>query len=143
MTSPNPQVALAYGPSITLAEAHALLDAARAEAARHGWPMSLAVVDAAGHLVAFERMDDCQLGSVAVAIHKAETAARFRRPTSAFESGLAQGGLGLRALTMDISAIDGGLPLVRDGKVVGAIGVSGMLPVEDAAVAAAGARALE
>ncbi|MBL8785290.1 MAG: heme-binding protein [Deltaproteobacteria bacterium] len=138
----GPQVALAYGPSVTLAEADGIVAAARAEAERVGWPMVIAVVDAAGMLVALARMDQAQLGSIEVARHKAETAARFRRPTRAFEAGIAAGGIGLRALSMDVSAIDGGLPLVRDDKVIGAIGVSGMLPTEDAQVALAGAAAL-
>lgn len=140
--SRGPQVALAYGPSLTLDEALEIAAEARAEAERMGWPMVIAVVDAAGMLVALTRMDDAQLGSLEVARHKAETAARFRRPTRAFEAAVAAGGLGLRALSMDVSAVDGGLPLVRDDKVIGAIGVSGMLPTEDAQVAEAGARAL-
>lgn len=138
----GPQVALAYGPSVTLCEADGIVAAARAEAERMGWPMVIAVVDAAGMLVALARMDQAQLGSIEVARHKAETAARFRRPTRAFEAGIAAGGIGLRALSMDVSAVDGGLPLVRDDKVIGAIGVSGMLPTEDAQVALAGAAAL-
>jgi uncharacterized protein GlcG (DUF336 family) len=125
-----------------LAEADGIVAAARAEAERMGWPMVIAVVDAAGMLVALARMDQAQLGSIEVARHKAETAARFRRPTRAFEAGIAAGGIGLRALSMDVSAVDGGLPLVRDDKVIGAIGVSGMLPTEDAQVALAGAAAL-
>lgn len=139
MSTPNPQVALAYGPSLTLADAQHIAGAARRYAAAQGYPMAIAVVDAAGHLLCFLRMDDTQLGSIAVAQQKAETAVRFRRPTRSFEAGLEAGTLGIRALTMaGISAIDGGLPLVRDGRIVGAIGVSGMLPPQDAAVAQAG-----
>lgn len=142
-TPPNPQVALAYGPPLSLAEAQRIAEAARAHAESKGWPMAIAVVDAAGHLVVFQRMDETQLGSIAVAQQKAETAVRFRRPTRAFEQGLEGGLLGLRAFTMaGISAIDGGLPLVRDGKVIGGIGVSGMLPTQDAETARAGASAL-
>ena len=143
-SAPNPQVSISYGPSLTLADARRITDAAREYAESQGLPMVIAVVDAAGHLVLVERMDDAQLGSIAVAQQKAETAVRFRRPTRAFEAGLEAGTLGIRALTMaGISAIDGGLPLVRNGKVVGAIGASGMLPTQDAAVAQAGASALE
>ena len=139
--APNPQVALAYGPPIRLDEARLVADAARAEASQHGWPMVIAIVDSGAHVVLLERLDDAQLGSLAVAQQKAETAARFRRPTRVFEEGLAAGGL--RALTMaGVSAIDGGVPLVRAGQVIGAIGVSGMLPSQDAQVASAGARAL-
>ena len=139
----NPQVALAYGPSLSLVDAQHIAEAARRHAETQGYPMAIAVVDAAGHLLCFLRMDDTQLGSIAVAQQKAETAVRFRRPTRAFEAGLEAGTLGIRALTMaGISAIDGGLPLVREGRVVGGIGVSGMLPSQDAAVAAAGADVL-
>ncbi len=139
----NPQVALAYGPSLTLTDAQRVAEAARQHAASRGWPMAIAVVDAAAHLLCLLRMDDTQLGSIAVAQQKAETAVRFRRPTRTFEAGLEAGTLGIRALTMaGVSAIDGGLPLVRDGKVVGAVGVSGMLPVQDAEVAGVGAAAL-
>lgn len=138
---PQPQVALAYGPSITRADAALVMAAAEAEAAAHGWPMVIAIVDVGAHLVMLHRLDDAQLGSLRVAIHKAETAVAFRRPTRTFEQGLAAGGIGLRALSMDVCAVEGGVPLVRDGRVVGAIGVSGMLPTEDGQVAAAGARA--
>ncbi|MCC6620718.1 MAG: heme-binding protein [Deltaproteobacteria bacterium] len=139
---PNPQVALAYGPALTLDDALRAIDAARAEASARGWPMAIAVVDPAGDLIALARMDDTQLGSIDVAIHKARTAARFRRPTTAFEAAVAQGGAGLRTLTMDVSAIEGGLPCVRADRVVGAIGVSGMLPTQDGEVARAGLAAL-
>lgn len=143
MSTPNPQVALAYGPSISLADAQRIAAAALRHAEERGLPMAIAVVDAAGHLLCLLRMDDTQLGSIAVAQQKAETAVRFRRPTRAFEAGLEAGTLGIRALTMaGVSAIDGGLPLVREGRVVGAIGVSGMLPTQDAEVASAGQGAL-
>lgn len=141
-TPKNPQVALSYGPSVTLQEARSIVADARAHAAARGWPMAIAVVDAGGHLVCLERMDDTQLGSVDVALHKAVTAARFRRPTRAFEAGFEAGTLGLRAMTMGVSAIEGGVPLVREGRVVGAVGVSGMMPQEDGEVAAVGAQAL-
>jgi glc operon protein GlcG len=139
----NPQVALAYGPSILLADAQRIAEAARLHAQSRGWPMAIAVVDAAGHLLCLLRMDDTQLGSIAVAQQKAETAVRFRRPTRTFEAGLEASTLGIRALTMaGVSAIDGGVPLVREGRVVGGVGVSGMLPVQDAEVANIGAAAL-
>jgi glc operon protein GlcG len=100
------------------------------------------VVDSSAQLVLLERLDHAQLGSVAVAISKAETAVRFKRPTKAFEDALSKGELNLRLLTLPgITAVDGGIPLLRDGKIVGAIGVSGMLPQQDAQVASAGAAA--
>ncbi|HRE88336.1 MAG TPA: heme-binding protein, partial [Myxococcota bacterium] len=86
MSTPNPQVALAYGPSISLADARRIAEAALAYAEHNGLPMAIAVVDAAGQLLCLLRMDDTQLGSIAVAQQKAETAVRFRRPTRAFEA---------------------------------------------------------
>lgn len=139
--APNPQVSLEYGPSITLAEAKRVMAAAEAEAVAHRWPMVIAIVDAAGRVVMLHRMDHAQLGSLRVAEQKARTAVEFRRPTKTFEQGIAQGGIGLRVLTMDgVSALEGGVPLERGGQVVGAIGVSGMLPTQDGQVAEAGAR---
>ncbi|MFI5210969.1 MAG: heme-binding protein, partial [Gemmatimonadales bacterium] len=85
-----------------------------------------------------------QLGSVAVAIAKAESAVNFRRPTKAFEEAIAAGGMGLRLITMPyMIALEGGIPIVRDGQVIGGIGVSGMQSSQDAEVARAGLAALE
>jgi uncharacterized protein GlcG (DUF336 family) len=134
---------LTYGRPIRLEDARMVMEAAEAEARRNGWPMVIAIVDSGGHLVMLHRCDDAQLGSLAVARLKAETAAKFKRPTKAVEDALASGAVNLRLLTVpDVTAIDGGLPLVRGEEVVGAIGVSGMLPVQDAEVAAAGVAAL-
>ena len=117
--------------------------AAEAEAERHGWPMVIAIVDSGAHLVMVHRMDRAQLGSVAIAQAKAETSAKFRRPTRVFQDMVAEGGAGLRMLTMDgVSALEGGLPLMVRGEVVGAIGVSGMQSSQDGEVARAGAAAL-
>jgi uncharacterized protein GlcG (DUF336 family) len=137
-----PQVA-PYGAPLSLDDAARIAAAARDEAERQGWPMVIAIVDSGAHLVLLKRMDQAQLGSVEVARQKAETAARFRRPTKLFEDVLAQGGIHLRLLGMsNLTPLDGGLPLVRDGIVVGAIGVSGMQSHQDAQVAQAGAAAL-
>ena len=145
-TSPSPAATpypLRYGASVTLAEAQRIVDAARAEAERQSWPMVMAVVDAGGHLVLQQRMDQAQLGSIEVARQKAETAVRFRRPTKVFEDVLTQGGLHWRLLGMtNLTPLDGGLPLIRDGAVIGAVGVSGMQSTQDAQVAKAGAAAL-
>jgi len=136
---PVPQ-ALEYGPPIPLELAKRVVAAAEAEALARGWPMVIAVVDSGGHLVVLHKLDHAQLGSVAVAQAKAETALRFKRPTKVFEDAIAGGGLGLRLLAMnDICPLEGGLPLLRNGKIVGAIGVSGMQSAQDAEVAAAGA----
>lgn len=133
-----------YGAPITFELAQRVAQAAQREAQRNGWPMVIAIVDSAGHLVLLQRLDQAQLGSIEVARQKAQTAVYFRRPTKRFEDALAQGGLHLRLLGMtNLTPLDGGLPLVVDGEVVGAIGVSGMQSHEDAQIAQAGAAALD
>ena len=139
MTQPG---IIQYGAPICLAEAKLVVSAAEREAAANGLSVIIAVVDSAAQLVLLERLDHAQFGSVAVAIAKAETAVRFKRPTKVFEDALSQGGVHLRLLTVSgATAIDGGIPLLRDGRIVGAIGVAGMLPQQDAQVASAGAEA--
>ena len=134
------QVNLPYGAPIGLAEAKRVLAAAQAEAAKNNWMVAIAIVDTGGHLVAFERMDTTQTGSVDVAQEKARTSAAFRRPSKAFQDSVASGGEGLRVLRLPGALpIEGGLPLVRDGKIVGAIGVSGVTSAQDGQIAAAGA----
>lgn len=134
----------AYGAPIPLVNAQRVLAAAKEEAGRNQWNVAIAIVDAGGHLVAFERMDSTQYGSIEVALGKARTAAAFRRPSKAFETGIAAGGESLRLLTLPgMLAIEGGLPLVSDGKIVGAIGVSGVTPVQDGLIAGAGAAAIK
>ena len=133
-----------YGAPISLEVAKLVMAAAEAEALANQWPMTIAIVDSGGHLVAFHRMDQTNLGSVSVAQTKAQTAVYFRRPTKVFEEVVAGGGLGLRLLsTAGHCAIEGGLPLLVGGEVIGAIGVSGMQSGQDAQVAAAGANALQ
>lgn len=132
-----------YGAPIALAEAARVMAAAQAEAVRNDWPMVIAIVGSGGHLVMLHALDDAQHGSVAVAQAKAETAVNFRRPSKLFEEAVEAGGLGLRVLAMsNLLPLDGGLPLIVDGCVIGAIGVSGMQSTQDAQVAAAGAAAL-
>lgn len=134
----------AYGTPITLEQARKLIAAAQAEAARHKWPVAVAVVDSGGHLVAFERMDNTQLGSIEVALEKARCAVLFRRPTKVFEEGLAAGGANLRVLKVPGALpIEGGIPILLDGKIIGAVGVSGVKPNEDGQAAQAGADALK
>lgn len=117
--------------------------AAEHEASRAGWPMVIAIVDSTGHLVMLHRLDQAQYGSIAIAQQKAETALNFRRSTKVFEDAVAAGGLGLRLLaTENLLPLEGGLPLLVNGAVVGAIGASGMQSWQDAQVASAGAKAL-
>ena len=135
---------LPYGAPIPLAEARRVIAAAQAEATRNSWNVCVAIVDTGGHLVAFERMDATQYGSVEVAQDKARSAAAFRRPTKAFQDGVAGGGDGLRLLKLTGgSPIEGGLPLVAGGKIVGAIGVSGATSAQDGQITAAGAAGLK
>ncbi|MGN6657001.1 MAG: GlcG/HbpS family heme-binding protein [Rhodanobacter sp.] len=134
---------LQYGPPVTLAQALAVMAAAEAEALAHDWPMVIAIVDSGGHLVMLHALDQAQHGSVPVAQGKAETAVNFRRPSKVFEDAVAAGSLGWRLLGMsNLLPLDGGLPLIVEGRVVGAIGVSGMQSTQDAQVAAAGAAAI-
>jgi glc operon protein GlcG len=135
---------LPYGLSITLEQARRAGAAAEAEARRQNWNVVIAIVDAGGHLVWLERRDQTQLGSLEVARRKAWTAVMFRRSTKQFEETLAGGGGGLRVLAVDgVLPIEGGLPLVVDGRIVGAIGVSGVQPQQDGQVAQAGVDAVK
>jgi glc operon protein GlcG len=132
---PNP-----YGLPISLENAKKAAAPALAEAAKNNWTMAVAVVGPAGNLIYYEKMDNTQLGSAEVAIDKARTAALFKRPTKAFQDVVAAGGEGLRVLGLKGAVpIEGGIPLVMDGKIVGAIGVSGGTSAQDGQCAKAGA----
>lgn len=132
-----------YGP-ISLEQAKKIIAAAEAEAQKNNWPVVITVVDSGAHVVAMHRLDNTQLGSIGVAEDKARSAVLYRRPTKAFEDGLAGGGAGLRILNLrGASAADGGVPIMVDGKLIGAVGVSGVLGSQDAQVATAGASAIK
>ena len=133
-----------YGPPIKLEAAKKVAAAAQAEAARNHWLMTVAIVDPAGNLVYYERADNSQWGSSKVAIGKARSAAFYKRPTKAFQDALAKGGAGLRILGLDGAVpVEGGVPLISEGKIVGAIGVSGDLSENDAQCAGAAAETLK
>ena len=133
-----------YGPSITSDAAKTVAAAAVAEARRNKWTMAVAIVDTAGELVYFEKMDDTQIGSINIAMAKARSAVWFKRTTKVLQEVLAAGGDGLRVLGMQGAVpIEGGIPLTVDGKIVGAIGASGGAPPQDGVVATAGAAALQ
>jgi uncharacterized protein GlcG (DUF336 family) len=135
---------MAYGTSINVETAKKVAAPALAEARKNQWAMAVAIVDTAGDLVYFEKMDDTQVGSVDVAIAKARSAARFKRPTKGFQDALAAGGEGLRILALNGAIpVDGGVPLVVGGKIVGAIGMSGGTSAQDGQAAAAGAAVLK
>ncbi len=132
-----------YGPNITLDQARKAAAGAEGEARKNSWPMAIAVVDTAGQLVYFEKLDQTQAASVAVAQDKAVSAAIYRRPTKVFQDVLAGGGAGFRVLSLrGASAVEGGLPISIDGKIAGAIGVSGGSSEQDGQVAKAGVDAL-
>jgi glc operon protein GlcG len=113
-----------YGAPISLDRAQAAVAAAVAEAKKHDWKLNVAVVDSGTNLVAFSKMDNAQLASVAISQHKARTAAKFRRETKTFETAI-QGGNNYALTLDDVIASRGGIPLVEDGKLIGAIGCSG------------------
>jgi glc operon protein GlcG len=130
---PNP-----YGANVTLETAKKVAAPALAEAEKNHWNMAVAVVDTSGNLVYYEKMDNTQLGSANVAIDKARTAALFKRPSKAFQDAMETPG-GTRVLSLQgVTAIEGGIPLVMDGKIVGAIGVSGGTSAQDSQCAKAG-----
>lgn len=138
----RPTPILEYGPPITLARARQIAAAAQAEAAANGWAMVIAIFDSSSHLVLLHKMDHAQFGSVAIAQAKAKTAVDFKRPTRLMQDAVAGGGVGLRLLSVDGACLlEGGMPLLDDGRIVGAIGISGAQSQQDVQVAEAGARA--
>lgn len=132
-----------YGAPIDIAAAKQAMAAAEAEAVKNSWGVAIAIVDSGANLVMLHRLDNAQLSSVRIAEAKARTAAEFRRPTKVFEDAVAGGGIGLRVLTFGASVAEGGVPIVAGGKVIGAIGVSGVQSHQDAQVAQAGADAVK
>ena len=140
--APSPPPVIPYGTPIGLEAAKKVMAAAEAEAAKNNWPMAIVIVDSTGHLVMLHRLDNTQYGSIPVAEDKANTALNFRRPSKVFEELVAQGGIGLRTLALRGAApFEGGLPIAVDGKIIGAIGVSGGTAPQDGQVAKAGADA--
>ena len=132
---------LASRAALTLEVAKQISAAAEAEAAKNNWTVAIAIVDDGGHLIHLAKIDNTQYGSVDVAIQKAQTSAAFKRPTKVFEDGIAGGRNALIGLKGALP-LEGGVPIIHDGKVIGAIGVSGVKSTEDGQVAKAGADAL-
>lgn len=143
--APSPSLyATPIGPAIGLEAAKKVAAAAAAEARKNNWLMAIAVVDPAGTLIYYEKADNTQLGSARVAIDKARSAALYKRPTKAFQDAVAGGGVGLRVLRLEGAIpVEGGVPLYVEGKLVGAIGVSGDLSEHDGQCAVAAAASLE
>lgn len=128
--------------SLNLAVTKAIVAAAEKEAMKNNWAMFITVIDDGGTIMAIERLDDAQIGSLDVSIGKAQTSLKFKRPSKAFEDLIAGGRNALLGLP-GVTPIEGGFPLMADGKVIGAIGVSGGSSAQDAQVAQAGVAALE
>lgn len=132
---------LPYGTPVSLQQAQTAINAAVAESQKRGWKLNVTVVDWSGSLVAFARMDGAQLGSIDISQHKARAAAKYRRETKVFENGI-QSGFNYLMTLDDIIASRGGIPLVQDGKMIGAIGCSGGTGSQDELVCQAGVAAL-
>jgi glc operon protein GlcG len=138
----SPQMPNPYGLNINLATAKNIALAAAKEAERVKINVVIAIVDAGGHLIYLERFDRAQFGSIDVAVHKARCSVAYKRPTKAFEDAVSSGKINLLTLD-DICAVEGGLPIIQGGKIIGAIGVSGGTTQEDGQIATAGIRALK
>ena len=128
-----------YGAPISLARAQAAIAAATAEAEKRGWALNVAIVDSGANLVAFARMDGAQLGSIAISEHKARASVKFRRPTKAFEEAIQKNNYNYVLTIDDVVGSRGGIPLIEDGKLIGAIGCSGGTGSQDEAACMVGA----
>jgi uncharacterized protein GlcG (DUF336 family) len=138
-TAPPP-----YGPPIGIEGARAVMAAAEGEAAKNNWAVVISIIDSGGNIVMLHRHNDVQLSSIEISQGKARTALMFKRPSKVLDDAISGGGAGLRFLALkDIVPLEGGLPIVADGKIVGAIGVSGVLSSQDSQVARAGADGLK
>lgn len=151
MSSPNPldlvpdkiPFDVPYGPSISLERAQAAISAVVTEAKKRGWKMNVAVVDPGGNLVAFQRMDGAMLASIQIAEHKARAAAMFRRETKVFEDAIQVNNFNYLMTLDGIIASRGGIPLIEEGKLIGAIGCSGGTDSQDEIVCKAGVATIE
>lgn len=133
-----------YGNAIDLDNARKVISAAQAEAKKNSWPVAVAVVDNHGMLIAYEMMDNTQTASAQVAIDKAVSSAMYRRATKVFQDAVAGGGAGTRSLNLrNASTVEGGIPLIAGGKIIGAVGVSGVNADQDGMVAKAGAEVIK
>lgn len=135
------QAQLADRKALTLEGAKRIMSAAEKEASANKWNVAIAIVDEGGELLMFQKMDDVQVASVDIALGKARSAARFRRPTKALEDTVAKGRTVLMAVE-GVLPLEGGVPIVVDGRVIGAVGVSGVASQDDARIAEAGIAAL-
>ncbi|MBI1728546.1 MAG: heme-binding protein [Candidatus Rokubacteria bacterium] len=142
--SASAQAPPAYGTAITLDQAKKAMAGAEAEAKKNGWPVVIVILDSGGNLVMLQRLDNAQWGSIEVAKDKARSAVAFRRATKVFQDLITQGGGNLRLLNLSgASLLEGGIPIMADGKVIGGIGVSGVTSQQDAQIGQAGIDALK
>jgi uncharacterized protein GlcG (DUF336 family) len=133
-----------YGPPIGIESARKIMTAAEEEAAKNNWPVVIAIIDVGGHIVMLHRRDDAQLSAIEIAQGKAKSALMFKRPSKVLDEAIASGGPGLRFLALkDIVPLEGGMPIVFQGKIIGAIGVSGVLSSQDAQIAQTGLDAIK
>jgi glc operon protein GlcG len=132
-----------YGMPINIEQAKKVMAGAEAEAKKNNWPVAIVILDSGGQMVMMQRLDNTQWGSVDIAKEKARTAVALRRPTKALQDGIAQGGVNLRFLSTGFSVLEGGIPIVHEGKIIGSIGVSGVTSQQDAQAAQAGQDALK
>jgi glc operon protein GlcG len=133
-----------YGLPITLEQAKKVVVGAEAEAKKNNWNVVIAVLDSGGNIVMLQRMDGAQFGSIEVAREKAYSAVAYRRPTKVFQDLIEQGGVHMRLLRLSgASVLEGGIPITVDGKLIGAVGVSGVTSQQDAQIARAGIEGLK
>ncbi len=132
-----------YGPAITLDQAKRAMAAAELEATKNSWQVAITILDSGGNLIMFHKVDNAQLSAITTSEGKARTALEFKLPSKALDDAIAKGGPGMRLLALkNITPLEGGVLIIVDGKIIGAIGVSGTLSSQDAQVAKAGADAL-
>jgi glc operon protein GlcG len=141
--APAPAPPPAYGTPISLEQAKKVMAGAEAEAKKNNWPVVITILDSGGNLVMLQRLDNAQWGSIEIAKEKARSAVALRRPTKALQDLIAQGGANLRLLNIGYSVLEGGIPIVVDGKIIGSVGVSGVTSQQDAQIAQAGIDAMK
>jgi len=141
--SPPPAPLPPYGPPLTIDQAKRVMAAAELEAIKNSWQVAITILDSGGNMVMFHKLDNTQLSAISTSAGKARTALEFKLPSKALDDAIAAGGAGMRLLALkDITPLQGGLLILVDGRILGAIGVSGALSAQDDQVAKAGADAL-
>ena len=143
VAAPLPAPLPPYGPPLTLDQAKRVMLAAELEAIKNSWQVAITILDSGGNRVMFHKVDNAQLSAITTSEGKARTALEFKLPSKALDDAIAAGGAGMRLLALkDITPLQGGLLILVDGRILGAIGVSGALSAQDDQIAKAGADAL-